>query len=176
MTSCSQTISIWCGRLMIPWVGKSVGFVFLSTICHLMVKQDYSDFEKKKTINIEHWTSFIWRLDANFVNPVRVVRAFCVCRKSLSQNQCIHYLWKLQILTRLTSYWKSIACVIGVIKMGNIVPRAGIEPTSLAYKASVLPFQQVGSLMSPIYPHLPVYAAPYLRGRCSLLLSSPMEL
>ena len=28
--------------------------------------------------------------------------------------------------------------VVGVMKMGNIVPRAVIEPTSLAFQASVL--------------------------------------
>ena len=31
-------MSIWCGRLNIPWVGKSVGSGFLSTNCRLMVK------------------------------------------------------------------------------------------------------------------------------------------
>ena len=30
--------------------------------------------------------------------------------------------------------------VVGVIKMGNIIPRAGLEPTSLAFQASVLPY------------------------------------
>ena len=44
--------------------------------------------------------------------------------------------------------------------MGNIVPGAGLEPTSLAFPASVLPLRYVGSLMSPLYPRLPVYAAP----------------
>ena len=32
----------------------------------------------------------------------------------------------------------NIAPVVGVMKMGNIVPRAGIEPTSLAFQVSVL--------------------------------------
>ena len=45
----------------------------------------------------------------------------------------------------------------------NIVPRGGIEPTSLAFLASVLPLHHVGSLMSPLYPWLPVYVAPCLR-------------
>ena len=31
-------MSIGCGRLKIPWVGKSVGLGYLSTNCHLMVK------------------------------------------------------------------------------------------------------------------------------------------
>ena len=46
-----------------------------------------------------------------------------------------------------------------VMKRGNIVPRVGVEPTSLAFRASVQPFRQVGSLVSPLYPRLPVYAA-----------------
>ena len=59
--------------------------------------------------------------------------------------------------------------LLGVMKIGNIVPRVGIEPRSLAFRASVLPLHHVGSLMAPLYPYLPVYAAPYLRGQCSLL-------
>ena len=54
--------------------------------------------------------------------------------------------------------------VTGVMKTGNIVSRAGFEPTSLAFRASVLPLHHIGSLLSPLCPHLPVYAAPYLRG------------
>ena len=50
------------------------------------------------------------------------------------------------------------------MKMGNIVPREGIETTSLTFWSNVLPLHQVGSVMSALYPHLPVYAAPYLRG------------
>ena len=63
--------------------------------------------------------------------------------------------------------------VVGVMKVGNIVPRVGIECTYLAFQASVLPLYQVDSLMSPLYPRLPVYAVPYLRGQCRLLHSSP---
>ena len=55
---------------------------------------------------------------------------------------------------------------MGVTKMGNIVPRARIEPTSLASCASV---QHVGSLTSPLYPLLPVYTAHCIRGQCILL-------
>ena len=47
--------------------------------------------------------------------------------------------------------------VVGVTKMGNNVPRAGLEHTYLA-------LQHVGSLMAPLYPRLHVYADPYLRG------------
>ena len=34
--------------------------------------------------------------------------------------------------------------VVGVMKMGNTVPRAGLEPTSLALRASVLPLHHIG--------------------------------
>ena len=57
-------------------------------------------------------------------------------------------------------------CVVGVMKMGNIVPRVAIEHTSLAFRACVLPVYHVGSLMSPLYPSPPVYATPSLRGPC----------
>ena len=57
--------------------------------------------------------------------------------------------------------------------MGTIVPRAVIEPTSLAFQASVIPFHHLGFLMSPLYPRLTLYEAPCLRGRYRLLHSSP---
>ena len=44
----------------------------------------------------------------------------------------------------------AILPVVGVMKMGNIVPRAGIELTSLAFQTSVLQLHHVGSLMSCI--------------------------
>ena len=53
------------------------------------------------------------------------------------------------------------------MKMGN-VPRAGLEPTSLAFQASVLLLHQLGSLMSP-----PGYAVSCIRGQLRLLHSSP---
>ena len=49
--------------------------------------------------------------------------------------------------------------VVGVMKIGNTVPRAGLETTLLAFWASVLPLHHVGSLMSQLYPHPPVYVA-----------------
>ena len=58
--------------------------------------------------------------------------------------------------------------VMGVIKMVNIVPRAGIKPTSLAFQASALPLHYIGSLMASPYPNPPVYAAPCLRSQCRL--------
>ena len=56
--------------------------------------------------------------------------------------------------------------VVGVMKMGNIVTRVGLEPTSLAFWASVQPLHHVGSLMSPVYRQPPVYAAACLRCQC----------
>ena len=62
--------------------------------------------------------------------------------------------------------WFSIAIVIGPMKMGNIAPRAGIEPISLVCQASVL------NITRPNLPgcHDPTHA--YLapsRGQCRLL-------
>ena len=54
--------------------------------------------------------------------------------------------------------------VVGVMKMGNIVPRMGREPTSLAFRAIVLLLHHIGSLMSPLCPCLPC-----LSGQCRLL-------
>ena len=63
--------------------------------------------------------------------------------------------------------------VVAEMEMGNIVPRVGLEPTSRAFMASVLPLGQVGSLISPLYPCLPVYAAHCLRSMGRPLHSSP---
>ena len=60
-------------------------------------------------------------------------------------------------------------CVMGVMKMGNIVPRAGFKPTSLAFRASVLTLHHVGSLTSLLYWYPPVDAAPCLIGPCRLV-------
>ena len=51
--------------------------------------------------------------------------------------------------------------VVGVMKIRNIVPRAGNKPTSLAFRAGVLPLYHVGYLMSPLFPRPPVYADYY---------------
>ena len=48
--------------------------------------------------------------------------------------------------------------------MGNIVPRARIEPISLTFR-----LHHLGSVVSSFYPRLPVYAAPCLRAQCGLL-------
>ena len=51
------------------------------------------------------------------------------------------------------------ATVVGVMKMGNTVPRVGLEPTSLAFQASVLPLHHIGlPLMPPLYPRLQLLA------------------
>ena len=58
---------------------------------------------------------------------------------------------------------------MGVMKMWKIVPRAGLESTSLAFWASVLPLHHIGSLTLPLHQWLPVYVAPCIRGHCLLL-------
>ena len=50
----------------------------------------------------------------------------------------------------------SITVVMGLMKKGNIVPGAGIEPTPLAFQAGVLALHHIVSLMSPLFPWLPV--------------------
>ena len=57
--------------------------------------------------------------------------------------------------------------------MGNIVLCAGLEPTSLAIRARVLPLHHVGSLTSPLYPRPLIYAVPCLKVQYRLLHSSP---
>ena len=59
--------------------------------------------------------------------------------------------------------------VVSVTKIGNILSRAGLEPTSLAFQANVLPLHHTGSLMSPLYPRPPVYVALCFRVQCILL-------
>ena len=64
---------------------------------------------------------------------------------------------------------KTVTSNKGVIKMGNTVPRAGLEPTSLACQASVLPLHHIGFPDVTTIPTLICLAAPYLRGQCRLL-------
>ena len=59
--------------------------------------------------------------------------------------------------------------IVGVIKMGNIVQKLRIEPTSLAFRARVLRLHHIGSMVSSLYSRRPVCAAPFLRGQCRLL-------
>ena len=56
---------------------------------------------------------------------------------------------------------------MGVMKMGTIVPRAGLKPTSRAFWASVLTITPRRLLMSPLYPHKPVDAAPFASEACA---------
>ena len=65
-----------------------------------------------------------------------------------------------------------ISSIVGEMKMGNIVPRAGLKHTSLTFQASVLPFHHIGSLISPLYLRPPVYVALCLQRQCRLLHSS----
>ena len=55
-------------------------------------------------------------------------------------NYTVHILYRIII---------TATSVVGVMKMGNVVSRAGIEPTSMAFWASVLP-HHVASLMSQL--------------------------
>ena len=61
---------------------------------------------------------------------------------------------------------------MSVMNMGNTVPRAWLEPTSLIFWTSVLPLHHIGSLISPLYPQSYVYAATCLRGQCRIQHSS----
>ena len=57
--------------------------------------------------------------------------------------------------------------LVGVMKMGNIVPKTRTESTSQSFWASVLPLHHIGS---PLYPRPPALAsAPCLRGQCRVL-------
>ena len=71
-----------------------------------------------------------------------------------------HSLYRIMVMT---------TSVVGVMKMRNIVPRAGLEPTSLACRSSMLPLHQIGFLPSVLNPHPPVYVTLCLRGQCPLL-------
>ena len=62
----------------------------------------------------------------------------------------------------------SVDIVMCVLKIGNTVPRVGVEPTYVALWASVLPLHYI-PLLSPLCPRPPVYAAPCLTGQCKLL-------
>ena len=73
----------------------------------------------------------------------------------------LHYVWLLNLPCVYVG-------VVAVKKMGNTVPRVGLEPTSLASGPVCYHYTMEASLMSPLSPCLPVYAAPYLRGQCRL--------
>ena len=64
-------------------------------------------------------------------------------------NHTEHSLYRIMVMA---------TSVMGVMNMGNIVLRVLIKPTSLPFWVSVL--HHVGTLMSPPYPRLSVYAAP----------------
>ena len=73
--------------------------------------------------------------------------------------------------TAQSLYWILVTETSGmsVMKMGNIMPTVGLKPTSLAFWASVLQEHHIGSLISPLFQRLPVYATACSRGQCSLL-------
>ena len=72
-----------------------------------------------------------------------------ICISKLSDDTCIYWAIPMGLLIGL------ISIVMGVMKMANIVPRVGIELTSLAFQASVLPLHHVESLMSPLCMPMP---------------------
>ena len=87
---------------------------------------------------------------------------------STVNNHTIRNLYKIMVMA---------TSVVGVMKMGNIVLRARLKPTHLAFPTSVLPLLHVGSLTSPLFPRPPPYAAPCIRGQYRLLHSfSPEQL
>ena len=62
-------------------------------------------------------------------------------RSYITRYYSIHYSHSLLgkfLKTPLIYFLITLVCVVDAMKMGNIVPRAGIEPTSLAFQASVL--------------------------------------
>ena len=58
-------------------------------------------------------------------------------------------------------WWWQCDNIVGLMKIGNIVPRAGLKPSSLAFWASVLPFHHIGSLKSPLYPRMQLLASEF---------------
>ena len=91
----------------------------------------------------------------------------------------VKYMWMrtaaniIQLCKILFGLLNIVDIVIDVRKMGDIVRRTGLKPTSLAFWAIVIPLHHVGSVMSPLYLYLLVHAAPCLRGQFRLLNSSP---
>ena len=62
---------------------------------------------------------------------------------------------------------------MGMMKIGNITPRAGFEPTPLALLASVLTITPPRlSGVITLSARLPVYVAPCLKGLCRLVHQS----
>ena len=68
-----------------------------------------------------------------------------------------------------SSLFEMHSIVASVTKMGNTVSIAELEPTFLSVQTSVLAIHHINYLMSPLYPCLPVYTAPCLKGQCRLL-------
>ena len=59
------------------------------------------------------------------------IQALHIHTNDMFNNHTAHSLYRIKVTS---------TSVMGEIKMGNIVPRVRIEPTSLAFQASVLPF------------------------------------
>ena len=61
--------------------------------------------------------------------------------KSLFLTQYLDY--GTCIMTIVSGLWRGNVSVVGVMKMGNTVPSAGIEPTSQVFRGSVLPLHHI---------------------------------
>ena len=65
--------------------------------------------------------------------------------------------------------WPRQTSVVSVMKMGDIVPRVGLEPTSMPFQPNLLPLHHIGFTDVPLYPRPPFYAALCLRVQRRLL-------
>ena len=92
-----------------------------------------------------------------------------VCLLMLTITYILTYWFNNHIVYSL--YWIVLmeTSVVGTMKMGNIVPKAGIEPTYLTFWAIVLPIHHLGYLMSQLCSRLPIYVSPCLTCQCKLL-------
>ena len=86
--------------------------------------------------------------------------AIHIHRQGGFNNHTTHSLYRIMV---------TATSVVGVMKMGNTVPRVGLEPTSLAFWASVLLLKHVG------VPDVTTSPTPYLRGQCRLLLKHQIK-
>ena len=59
--------------------------------------------------------------------------------KGRFNNHTVHGLYRIMVMAN---------SVMGVMKMGNIVPSLGLETISLAFRVSVLPLHHLGSMIT----------------------------
>ena len=86
----------------------------------------------------------VWNLLRALPTDFLLIGASRICCDSMSLfafkcvGLCLVGFWFMNFI------FAHYACVVGMMKMGNTVPRAGLEPTSLTFRASVLPLHHVG--------------------------------